>query len=294
MRVNPNPTDDILAALSITQERQQDALMQLSTGRRVNQPSDDPAAAAIYTGNVAVESRIDQYLQSVASVRALNQTADAALGSMVTALNQAISLGTQAANGTMSQQDLAAIFKVVQGVLNNVVQLANTSFHGTYIFAGTASTAVPFTITPTGVTYNGNDGVNTVAIADGRTISTNIPGGQLFQQTGSSVLDSLQQLMDALQSGDKTAIGTATTAVGTSLTYLSAQRAFYGNNLNQLNGDEQALQQQNLTLKTQDNNLVGVDLAKAAIDLAQAQMTHQAALAAAAKVLQPSLLDYLR
>jgi flagellar hook-associated protein 3 FlgL len=294
MRVNPNPTGDILAALSITQERQQDALMQLSTGRRVNQPSDDPAGAAIYTGNVAVESRIDQYLQSVASVRALNQTADSALGSMVTALNQAISLGTQAANGTMSQQDLAAIFKVVQGVLSNVVQLANTSFHGTYIFAGTASTAVPFTITPTGVTYNGNDGVNTVAIADGRTISTNIPGGQLFQQAGSSVLDSLQQLMDALQSGDKTAIGTATTAVGTSLTYLSSQRAFYGNNLNQLNGDEQALQQQNLTLKTQDNNLVGVDLAKAATDLAQAQTTHQAALAAAAKVLQPSLLDYLR
>jgi flagellar hook-associated protein 3 FlgL len=136
--------------------------------------------------------------------------------------------------------------------------------------------------------------VNTVAIADGRTISTNIPGGQLFQQAGSSVLDSLQQLMDALQVGDKTAIGTATTAVGTSLTYLSAQRAFYGNNLNQLNGDEQALQQQNLTLKTQDNNLVGVDLAKAATDLAQAQTTHQAALAAAAKVLQPSLLDYLR
>lgn len=294
MRVNPNPTDDILAALSMTQERQQTVLLQLATGKRVNQPSDDPAAAAIFSGNVAVESRIDQYLQSVASVRAVNQTADAALGSMVTALNQAISLGTQAANGTMSQQDLAAILKVVQGVMNNIVQLANTSFHGTYIFAGTATTAVPFTLTPTGVTYNGNDGVNTVAIADGRTISTNVPGDQLFQQSGSSVFDSLQQLMDALQAGDKTAIGAATTAVGTSLTYLSAQRAFYGNNLNQLNGDEQALQQQNLTLKTQDNNLVGVDLAKAASDLAQAQITHQAALAAAAKVLQPTLLDYLR
>lgn len=294
MRINPNPTDDILAALNMTNERQQQFLLQLSTGKRVNQPSDDPAAAAIYTGNVDVETRLDQYLQSVASVRALNQTADAALGSMVTALNQAISLGTEAANGTMSQQDIAAILKVVQGVMNNVVQLANTSFHGTYIFAGTASTAVPFTLTPTGVTYNGNDGVNTVAIADGRNITINVPGDQLFQQPGSGVLDSLQQLINALQAGDYAAIGTATTAVGTALTYLSAQRAFYGNNLNQLNGDEQALQQQNLTLKTQDNNLVGVDLAKAASDLVQAQTTHQAALAAAGKVLQPTLLDYLR
>jgi len=294
MRINPNPTDDILSALAQTDERQQTFLMQLSTGRRVNQPSDDPAAAAIYTGNVAVESRIDQYLQSVASVRALNQTADAALGSVVTALNQAISLGTEAANGTMSQEDMNAILQVVKGVLNNIVQLTNTSFHGTYIFAGTATTTIPFTLTPTGVTYSGNDGVNTVAIADGRTISTNVPGDQLFGQAGSSVLDSMQQLINALQAGDHTAIGTATSAVAGSLTYLSAQRAFYGNNLNQLNGDEQALQQQNLTLKTQDNNLVGVDLAKAATDLAQAQTTHQAALAAAAKVLQPTLLDYLR
>ena len=294
MRINPNPTDDVLAALSTTEERQQTLLLQLSTGKRVNQPSDDPAAAAIYSGNVAVESRIDQYLQSVASVRAVNQTADAALGSIVTNLNQAISLGTEGANGTMSQQDLDAIVQVVQGVLNGVVQLANTSFHGTFIFAGTATTTTPFTVTPTGVSYSGNEGVNSVAIADGRTLVTNVPGDQLFQQAGSSVMDSLQQLITALKSGDHAAIGTATTAVSTSLTYLSAQRAFYGNNLNQLNGDEQVLQQRNLTLKTQDNGLVGVDLAKAATDLAQAQTTHQAALAAAAKVLQPTLLDYLR
>lgn len=294
MRVNPNPTDDILAALNMTAQRQQDALMQLSTGKRVNQPSDDPAAAAIYSGNVAAESRVDQYLQSVASVRALNQTADAALGSMVTALNQAITLGTEGANGTMSQQDLNAIMQIVQGILNNVIQLANTSFHGTYIFAGTETTTTPFTLTPTGVTYNGNDGLNTVAIADGRTITTNKPGDQLFQQPGADVMGSLQQLINGLQAGDHIAIQNATTAIGTALTALSAQRSFYGNNLNQLNGDEQALQQQNLTMKTQDNGLVGVDLAKAASDLARAQTGNQAALAAAAKVLQPTLLDYLR
>jgi len=294
MRINPNPTDDLLAALWQTQQDQQTALQQLSSGKRVNQPSDDPAAAAIYSGNVATESRIDQYLQSVASLRALFQSADAALGSVVTALNQAITLGTEAANGDMNPDNLQQILQGVQGVQNQVLQLANTSFRGTYIFAGTATTTVPFALNGGVVTYNGNSGVNNVAIADGRTLEMNQAGDQIFQNASGDVFGSLQALITGLQNGDKTAIASATTAVGEALQRLNVQRTFYGNNLNQLNGDESALQQQNLNLKSQDNTLVGIDLAEAATNLSQAQTAHQATLSAAAQVLQPSLLDYLR
>jgi len=294
MRINPNPTNDILAALWQTQQNEQTALQEISSGRRVNQPSDDPAAAAIYSGNVATESRIDQYLQSVGSLRAQFQSADAALGSVVTALNQAITLGTEAANGDMNPDNLQQILQGVQGVLNQVLQLANTSFRGTYIFAGTATTTTPFVLNNGAVTYSGNSGVNDVAIADSRTLVTNKPGDQIFQNAAGDVFGSLQALVTALQNGDQTAAGTATTAVGEALQRLSVERTFYGNNLNQLNGDESALQQQNLNLKSQDNTLVGVDLAKAATDLSQAQTAHQATLSAAAQVLQPTLLDYLR
>lgn len=294
MRINPDPTDDILLALWQTQQSQQTALQQISTGRRVNQPSDDPAAAAIYTGNAASESRIEQYLQTVSSLRAQFQSADAALGSVVTALNQAIALGTEAANGDMNQDNLQQILQSVQGVMNQVLQLANTSFRGTYVFAGTASTAAPFVLNNGVVTYNGNAGVNSAAIADGRNLDVNKPGEQIFQNGAGDVFGSLQQLITALQNGDKAAAGMATTAVGEALQRLSVERTFYGNNLNQLNGDESALQQQNLNLKSQDKTLVGVDLAKAATDLSEAQTAHQATLSAAARVLQPTLLDYLR
>jgi flagellar hook-associated protein 3 FlgL len=294
MRVNPNPTNDILAALSLTQEQEQLALREISTGKRVNQPSDDPAAAALYSGNVATESRIDQYLQSVGSLQTLFQTADSSLGSVVTALNQAISLGTEAANGTLSQSDLQVIEQNVQGVLNQVVQLANTSYHGTYIFAGTASTTTPFTVNGSTVTYNGNSGLNTVTIADGRTMQSNLPGDQIFQKSGSDVMGSLEQLLTAIQSGDTTAIGQATTDVGTALRYVSTQRAFYGNGLNELTGDQNTLNQQTLNLKTQDNTLVGVDMAKAATDLSQSQVAYQSTLAAASKILQQTLLDYIK
>ena len=293
MRVDPNPVNNILAAIQHTQSQEEVALQEISSGKRVNSPSDDPAAAANEFQNQATEARIDQYLQSVSSLQAQLQTADSTLNSVVTALNQAVSLGVEAANGTLSASNQQQIEQQIQGIVGQVVQLANTTFQGSYLFAGTNTTQQPFTETAGGVAYSGNDGVNTVTIADGRSVQANVPGGQLFQQSGSDVFGSLQQLVSALQSGDTASISTATTAVSGALNYLSGQRVFYGNVENQLNDDQTALNSETLNLKSQDNVLVGVDETQAATDLAQAQTANQAALAAAAKILPITLLDYL-
>jgi flagellar hook-associated protein 3 FlgL len=294
MRINPDPTPDILSAIWQTQTQEQTALEQLSTGKRVNRPSDDPAAAASEVQNQAVEGRIDQYLQSVGSMTAMFQTADSSLSSVVTALNQAISLGTEAANGTSSTANQQQIAQQVQGILGNVVQLANTSFHGSYLFGGTATTQPPFTQTAGGVTYNGNSGVNNVTVADGRNLDSNVPGDQIFQQAGSDVMGSLQQLLTSLQNGDTAGITSATSSLGTALNQISSQRVFYGNGLNQLQADQSALNQQTLNLQAQDNTLVGADAAKAATDLSKAELANQASLAAAAKIMPMTLLDYLK
>jgi flagellar hook-associated protein 3 FlgL len=293
MRVNPNPTNDILAAIWNTQTQEQTALEQISTGKRVNVPSDDPGAAALEVQNQAAESRIDQYLQSVGSLQAMFQSANSSLDSVTTALNQAISLGTQAANGTLSSSNLQEIQQQVQGVLDQVVQLANTSFQGNYLFAGTATTQQPFTENGSSVTYNGNDDINAVTIADGRTMQSNLPGSQIFQQPGSDVMGSLQQLITAIQSGNSSSIGTATTAVSNALNYLDSQSVFYSNGLSQLTDDQANLNTQQTNLQADDNTLVGADLSKAATNLTQAETANQAALSAAAKVLPMTLLDYL-
>jgi flagellar hook-associated protein 3 FlgL len=293
MRINPNPTADILNAIWTTQSQEQTALEQLSTGKRVNRPSDDPAAAAAEVQNQGVESRIDQYVQSAGSLTAMLQSADSSLSSVVTNVNQAISLGTEAANGTTSTANQLQIAQQVQGVLDTVVQLANTSFQGTYLFGGTASTQPPFTQTASGVTYNGNSGVNNVTIADGRTLNSNVPGDQIFQQSGADVMGSLQQLVTALQNGDTAGIKTATSSLSSALTNVSAQRVFYGNGLSVLQDDQTTLGTQSTNLKSQDNTLVGADTAKAATDLSNAELANQAALSAAAKIMPMTLLDYL-
>ena len=296
MRVNPNITPDLMNDLWTVQQQEQTATEQLATGLRVNEPSDDPADFAADIENEAAQSQTDQYLQNTSSLEGQFQTADSTLSSVVTVLNQAISVGTEGGNSDLSASDLQALAQQVQGIQSQVVGLANTSYEGVYIFAGTANTQ-PFTLDsaqPSGVQYNGNGEVNTAQIAADRTLQSNLPGSQIFMGASASVMGSLQQLMTALQSGNTANISTATTQVSDALNYVDQQRVFYGNATDELNSNQSFLQQEQVSLQTEQNNLVGVDAAQAATNLSQAETAYNAALAAIAKVVPENLLNYLQ
>ena len=95
MRVDPNMVPDMLAAMQQSQVSLNTALQQVSTGKSVSQPSDNPAAAADMVQNTIETADVDQYTQNVSSVLSTVQTADSALSSVVTSLTQAVSLGTE-------------------------------------------------------------------------------------------------------------------------------------------------------------------------------------------------------
>ncbi|MGD0942556.1 MAG: flagellin, partial [Terracidiphilus sp.] len=198
-------------------------------------------------------------------------------------------------NGTNSTGNLQTLATQVQGILSTVVSAANTSVGGAYLFGGT-STATPYTAdstSPTGYTYNGNNDTNSVAVGDNLSVQANVPGSQIFSNTSNSVLGSLSSLVTALQSGNSSEVETATSAVDSALNFVGQQQAVYGNAETQLNSQETVLQQDTVTLSTQENNLIGVNEATAATDLTQAETDNSAALAATAKVLPNSLLNYL-
>src|ERR1700693_1036904 len=102
MRVNPNPYPDILAAVAQTQQQINTDELQIATGLSVNVPSDNPAAAAELVQNGQQTSQADQFERSVGSIQGEMQNADSALSSVTTALQQAITLGVEGANGTLN------------------------------------------------------------------------------------------------------------------------------------------------------------------------------------------------
>ena len=296
MRVNPNFSSDILQDLFVSQNQAQIAMQQLASGKTINMPSDNPAGAAEMVQNQAQQDQTDQFLQNTTAIEGQLQTADSALSSVVEALNSAISLGTEGANGTNSTQNMQSIAQQVQGIQSQILQLANTSYQGNFVFAGTATSTIPFTLNPNsadGVTYNGNTNVNSVEIAPGNNVQTNVPGSQLFQGAGGDVFGALQQLITALQNGDSAGAGAATTQLGTALSYLSQQRVFYGNGVDQLNSNQTFLQQEQVNLQTEANTVDGANLAQATTNLSQSQVTQNAALAALAKIIPENLMDFL-
>jgi len=294
MRINPDLTADLLTALSRTQQDQQDAILQLATGKRVNRPSDDPQAAAELILNHNLSAQNNQYTQNISSLQALLQTADSTLSSCVESLNRAISLGVEAANGTVSDSDRQSLVQEVTGIQQQLMSQANLSFQGTYVFAGTANQDPPFVADPTspsGVKYIGNSGVNTVAIGEGLQVAANVPGDQLFGAHGADVFQAMQNLITALKNNE--GIDTAVQGLRTAFDNLTAQRVFYGNTLSQLSSQQVFLQNQQLQLSTQENDLVGIDPAVAASRVVTSKEARDATLAAIGQMSKLNLFDYL-
>ena len=136
--------------------------------------------------------------------------------------------------------------------------------------------------------------MNQVSVGETLKVQTNIPGNTLFDNSNSSVLGALSKLSTALTSGTSADIGSATAAVTTALNYVSQQHVIYGNTINQLSAQETYLSQEKVTLTSRETSLVGIDTAVAAENLSQAETANTAVLAASAKVLQNSLLNYLK
>ena len=296
MRVNTNLVPDILADLQQSQSALNTALQEVSTGKSVSVPSDNPAASAAMVQNTIESANVDQYTQNVDSLLTTVQSASSVLSNVVNSLTQAVSLGTEGASGTTSSSNLQALASQVQDVLTSVVSQANTASGGSYLFGGTVTGTAPYTAdssSPAGYTYNGNNDANKVAIGDSLSVEVSLPGSQIFSNSSNNVLGALSSLVSALQSGDSSSISSATSAVSSAISYLGQQQAFYSNAETQLNSQATSLQQDTVTLTTQATNLVGVNMAVAATQLSQAETDNSAALAAAAKVLPATLLDYL-
>lgn len=295
IRLDPNPLPDLLVAIQQDQANLNTATQQLSTGRNVNQLSDNPAAVAALVGNHNQAGQDDQFLQNISSLQSRLQVSDSALSNVVTALNRALSIGTEGANGTLNTADRQAVATEVQGLTSQLLSLANTTYQGTYLFSGTAVATQPFSLNTAtnAVTYGGNANTTSVQISTGNSINTSVPGSQLFTNAAGSAFGALQHLYTSLISGNN--IPAAVTEVSSAIAQVGVQRVFYGNALNQLNLSENFLNQDTINLSSQENTLVGVDPAKAATDLSQAQVADQATINATGRILSlPTLLDFLQ
>src|SRR5487761_1120882 len=229
MRIDPQYIQGLVGALNQNTAEQQLYSTEVSTGVTVNSLSDNPAAAAQDFLLRSEQSANDNFVQTASGVTGTLQVADTALGSVVTQVTQAISLATEANNGTLNSSNRISIANQLSGVRDEILSLANTNYQGQYLFAGSQTSTQPFsldtTTSPATVVYSGDTVQSTVQSPSGQSYNLNLPGSQVFGSGSSGVLATLNNLIAEFSSGSSSSASISdATALNTDLQTVSQQR----------------------------------------------------------------------
>jgi flagellar hook-associated protein 3 FlgL len=280
MRFDPFYLNSAISALDQTSAMEQLLTNEISTGSRVNSLSDDPVAAG---ENVLLSSQLafaDSFSQTESSTVGMLQVADSTLGSVVSQLTQAISLATEANNGTLNSSDLKSISSQLSGIRDEILSLANTTYMNRHIFSGSQGGTTPYsldsTVTPNTATYNGDTVVSYVTTPNGQKIQTNVPGSQIFSDPTNNVLQTLNNLISDFSSGTASASAISdTSALSSALNYVGQQRVVIDNSITQLQAAQSYTSAQATQLTSSQTNLIQADIAQVSTQLgtAEAQQT---------------------
>lgn len=268
---------------------------QMSSGKRLRVPSDDPAATSISMRLHSDLLQTKQHRANISSALSWLQATDAALNEVSEALHRAKDLAIYGANGVLPQDAREALAAEVDQIVLHMIDLGNASQAGLYLFSGNETLTQPYALAsddpPTVAPYAGDDGVRSYEISEGVTVGVNVPGGQLFDDIFSSLL----QLRDALYDGDLETIGgDAMRDLDGALDGLLRVRADVGARLNRLELAAARMHELELSVEQLIADTEGVDIAKVIIDLKVSENAYRSALASGARIIQPTLLDFLR
>jgi flagellar hook-associated protein 3 FlgL len=294
-----------LANLQATQSQIQQASAQLSSGNRLQNVSDDPAAIGqIYElqNRIALNQQTQSNLSSASTELS---AADTALQSSISAVQSAISLAAEGASTTASAETRANLATQVQGLQQTLLSLSQTQVGNTYIFSGGDGTQPSYQLDstqPEGVrqVLTGSatrviEDVNGTAVATARTAQQIFdPQDSAGNPASGNTFAAINSLLTALNNNDTAGITAASTSLQSAGDYLNGQLAFYGEAENRVT-DATSLAQKFLTQEQASlGDVKDVNVPAVALSLTQAQTQEQAALSVEAKVQQmPTLFSLL-
>lgn len=267
-----------------------------SSGKKIKKPSDNPAGAMkVVDYNTAI-SKAEQYQRNINNGTAFLNATETAMSTTQDILQRAKELAISALNGTNSAADRNAMAKEVEQLYGQLRQIANTKYDDRYIFAGFRTDVAPYDNNGSYTGTASTDGYLDVEIDAGNTMPINMPGYAVFGSAtdGTDILASLDDLQTAMKNNDTGAIGAAMTNIDSGMDQINNARAEIGARLNRLEIAKSHFDKLKSDLAKYKSDTEDVDIAKIISDVALQQSMLEASRAIAAKVLQQSILDFLR
>lgn len=285
-------TRSSLASLQANLARTARLQEQMSTGRVINRPSDDPTGAAAAMRLRGDLSANGQYQRNAQDGVSWLGTIDNTLTSITDQTREARDIALQGASaGSVGQAARDALAASVDELRKSLLADANTTYLGRPVFGGTTAGSSAYDASGT---FVGTTTPVTRTVAEGVTIRVDADAAAVFGASGDTLFQHLSDLSTALTSGNQAGIQAGIGALNKDLDRLTMAHAEVGTRAKRVDAAVQAGADAELKIKSSLSEVENADLPQVVVDLQMQQTAYQAALAATARVMQPSLLDFLR
>lgn len=281
-----------LAGLQAAASRLATAQAKLSSGQQITAPSDDPSGTVRAMQLRADLKRNTQYTANATDAIGWMSTADTTYTQIVKLTQNTRSLVVQGLNtGVNSAGASSAIADQIDAIRNSLISLANTTYNGRPLFAGTSASPVAYSTT--GV-YQGDSGTVSRAVGPEATIQVNQTGEDVFGPAGNDLFTLLSDIATDLRANPTTITGSRLSELDTAIDRVSSAQAAEGSAYQRVQVAQAQQASTSVTLKSQLSDIQDIDIAEVAVQVTTANTNYQAALQTTANIRQLSLLNFLK
>jgi flagellar hook-associated protein 3 FlgL len=278
---------------------------QLSTGKQIVKPSDEPDKASLVTRLESELGRQTSYQETLKSVQTRLQSEETSLKNTSDVLVRVKELSIQAASDTLGPADRQSIALEISSLRDQILSLANTQdTNGNYLFSGSRVGEPAFGPDSKGqMVYQGDQARMKVAVGDNRRMNMNMPGSDAFVRVvrddgkggkvGVGFFQALDDLANAVKTSDNTGMQRGIKEIDTLQQGASDGLAQIGTDLNVVDMQNSVLDEVTLRLKTTKSDTEDLDYTKAITKMNKDQLALEAAQSSFAKISQLSLFKYM-
>jgi flagellar hook-associated protein 3 FlgL len=265
---------------------------QLSSGKLINRPSDSPTGTVSAMQLRSEMRSLDQYGRNSDDGLSWLGTLDSTISDSLSEVNRARELTLRGMSAGVSGSSSAreALAVEIDNIRSAMIATANTSYLGRPVFGGTTSGPIAFN--PDG-TFAGNESPVLRTVGDGDPVKVDANGVDVFGEGADQLFTVLQTLSDNLRN-DPTALGGTLDRLDGASARMVTQLAGVGARYNRIEQMKSTATDRLIDLGSQLSDIEDIDLPATIMDMQMQQSAYEAALAVSAKVIQPSLMDFLR
>lgn len=295
MRVTFDLIRDGLSSINAAAEQLAEAQRQVSSGRRLLAPSDDPQATQRAIGEHAELGTIGAYTRSGDASSARLSAADSVMSDMIDKITSAIAQTTGARGSTATPESRNAIADALVGLRDAIASDVNTVYQGTHLFSGSAVDQTPYAVVAGAWTYQGDNATVQAQVDRGRQVGQAWDGQALVQGTDpQDLFTTFDNLVTAVRTGDATGMANGIDALERGFHRATQLQSRLGADENSVEAAQARLADLKLATDTRRAKDEDANIAEAITKMNQADMAYKSALGAVGTAERVSLLDYLR